>query len=294
VITESNEHYRLCRSTTICGGANLRRTTTCCRSRCFLMTNFEGAGRPEHTPWFRDLVADAEEAGTGEQARVPNRESGCSGSTCSRSTSNLIAPWMEQEWGVSVVMDMVSYCPYTLIDTSTEESMSGAWPSAGHGPADIRQAGAGGQLPGGYQPHRAGLPDRLRDLAGAYRPQDGAASVSLMRELCREMTAVLQIGMDQFGQAVHQPRPDQGEEYRISSRPRGWAKNRRSIDFLDSCFRRNDTRAAGFVRVRRTLPPYMDADVTRGVQRGAAQLRAISYQLMASQQLGMTQAARVV
>ena len=32
-------------------------------------------------------------------------------------------PWLEQEWGAVLVMDMFSNFPYTLIDTSSEESM---------------------------------------------------------------------------------------------------------------------------------------------------------------------------
>ena len=60
VITESNEHYRLWQEYN-----DLRRCKPSPHNyllpqSCFLMTNFEGAGCPEHTPWFRDLVADAE------------------------------------------------------------------------------------------------------------------------------------------------------------------------------------------------------------------------------------------
>jgi benzoyl-CoA reductase/2-hydroxyglutaryl-CoA dehydratase subunit BcrC/BadD/HgdB len=33
------------------------------------------------------------------------------------------ASWLEKEWGAVMVMDMFTYNPYTLIDTSTEESM---------------------------------------------------------------------------------------------------------------------------------------------------------------------------
>ena len=34
-----------------------------------------------------------------------------------------ITAWLQEEWGGVIAMDMVSYCPYELVDTSTEDSL---------------------------------------------------------------------------------------------------------------------------------------------------------------------------
>jgi len=85
VITESNEHYRLWQEYN-----DLRRCKPSPHNyllpqSCFLMTNFEGRAPGAHAV-VPDLVADAR-GGCGKQARGANQRIGCSGSTCSRSTS---------------------------------------------------------------------------------------------------------------------------------------------------------------------------------------------------------------
>ena len=215
VITESNEHYRLWQEYNELRRCKPSPHNYLLAQSCFLMTNFEGAGRPEYTPWFRDLVADAERRVRQNQPEVPNQRIRVLWFDLQPIYFNLIAPWLEQEWGVSVVMDMVSYCPYQVIDTSTEDSMfRGLARRLIKDPPMIRQArGAGGQLPVGHQPHRAGLPDRLRHLAGPHRPQG--------RRRQRQPDAGAVPGHERpvpvhrhgpVRQALHQPRPDQGAD----------------------------------------------------------------------------------
>jgi len=208
VITESNEHYRLWQEYN-----DLRRCKPSPHNyllpqSCFLMTNFEGAGRPEHTPWFRDLVADAERRVRENKPEVPNQRIRVLWFDLQPIYFNLVAPWMEQEWGVSVVMDMVSYCPYTLIDTSSEDSMfRGLAKRLIMDPPMIRQAR------GLADNFLADIHRIVRDYQidcviwpGHIGHKDGAASVSLMRELCRELNVpFLNIGMDQFDKRYTSP-----------------------------------------------------------------------------------------
>jgi len=206
VITESNEHYRLWQEYN-----DLRRCKPSPHNyllpqSCFLMTNFEGRGarstRRGSGTWWPTPSGGCGRTSRGAEPENPG--------ALVRPAADLLQPDRAVDGagvGVSVVMDMVSYCPYTLIDTSPRTACSGAWPSVSPWTRDDPPGpGAGGQLPGRHQPHRAGLPDRLRDLAWAYRPQGRAASVSLMRELCRELNVpFLQIGMDQFDKRYTSP-----------------------------------------------------------------------------------------
>jgi len=84
-------------------------------------------GHPNGTQWFRDLVDDAEDAemlvreGTGKVGNERIRIFWFD--VVSLGLSLDLFPWLEQEYGAVVVMDMFGYCPYTLIDTTSEETM---------------------------------------------------------------------------------------------------------------------------------------------------------------------------
>jgi hypothetical protein len=106
---------------------------------------------------------------------------------------------LEQEWGAVIAMDMVSYCPYELIDTSTED--------------DIFRGLAKRALLHGPMIHQAhGVVDNVvnditrivRDykidcviLPGHMGHKDMAASASIVRETCRDIGVhYLYIGLD--------------------------------------------------------------------------------------------------
>jgi hypothetical protein len=105
------------------------------------------------------------------------------------------------EWGAVIVMDMFSYCPYTLVDTSSEESMF--HDLAKRNLMDttmIRQA--------------VGVADNFaNDIVRIVRDykidcviwpahmghKDGAASIGIMREICRDLSVpFLPLGIDTF------------------------------------------------------------------------------------------------
>ncbi len=199
VVEESNKQYALWQEYN-----ELRRSIPSPHSyvngqSCFYMTNFEGCGRPEHTQWFNDLVADAEMRVSENRPEMPNQRIRVLWFDIQPVSFSVLGPWLEQEMGVSIVMDMVSYCPYTLIDTSTEDSIFEglAKRSLNDGPM-IRQA--------------RGVADNfLSDIVRIVTDfkidcviwpahmghKDGAASISLMRETCRDLgVPFLQIGMD--------------------------------------------------------------------------------------------------
>ena len=208
VVTESNEQYRLWQEYNELRRSKPSPHNYVLAQACFLMTNFEGAGRPDHTVWFRELVADAERRVRLNQPEVPNQRIRVLWFDLQPIYFDLIAPWLEQEWGASVVMDMVSYCPYKLIDTSTEESMfRGLARRLISDPPMIRQAR------GLADNFLADINRIVRDYQidcviwpGHIGHKDGAASVSLMRELCRDMNVpFLHVGMDQFDRRYTSP-----------------------------------------------------------------------------------------
>ncbi len=201
VVEESNKQYALWADYT-----ELRRAVPCPHGwtlarACFAAVQNEGAGRPERTDWFRDLVADAEKRVGEKRGEVPNQKIRVLWFDITPIWFPKLTSWMEQEWGAVVITEMFGYAPYTLIDTSSEETMF--HDLAKRNLLDvpmIRQA--------------RGLADNfIYDLdrmvkdynidvvivPGHMGHKDGAASISLMREKCRDLRVpLLHIGVDQF------------------------------------------------------------------------------------------------
>jgi benzoyl-CoA reductase subunit B len=166
---------------------------------CFYLINTAGAGDPRKTQWYRDMVANAEMRIRENRPEVPNQKIRLLWYDIQPMFFSELAPWLEQEWGAVIAMDMVSYCPYELIDTSTEDTLFRGLAKRAllHGPM-IHQA--------------HGLADNVvnditrivRDykidcviLPGHMGHKDMAASASLVREVCRDLgVPFLYIGMD--------------------------------------------------------------------------------------------------
>jgi hypothetical protein len=95
-----------------------------------------------------------------------------------------LMPWLEEEWGAVIVMDMFSNFPYTLIDTSSEKTIF-------HGLA------------------KRNLLDYKIDCViwpGHMGHKDGAATVGIMRETCRDLAVpFLHIGLDLFDRSYTKP-----------------------------------------------------------------------------------------
>jgi benzoyl-CoA reductase/2-hydroxyglutaryl-CoA dehydratase subunit BcrC/BadD/HgdB len=112
-----------------------------------------------------------------------------------------VIPWLEEEWGAVLVLDMFSYCPYSTIDTSTVDSMfKGMAQRYLYESPMIRQAR-------GFADNFA---DDIRRIVKDYSidcviwpghmgHKDGAASIGIMRETCRDIgVPYLHIGLDLF------------------------------------------------------------------------------------------------
>jgi benzoyl-CoA reductase/2-hydroxyglutaryl-CoA dehydratase subunit BcrC/BadD/HgdB len=167
---------------------------------CFFQINTAGAGDPEKTKWYEAMVADAEMRVRENRPEVPDQKIRLFWYDIQPFYFSEIASWLEQEWGGVIAMDMVSYCPYQLIDTSSEDTLFRGL---------ARRAFEDGPMI-----HQArGLADNVIEditrIVGDYKMdcvlfpghmghKDMAASASLMERVCQELgVPFLHIGMDQ-------------------------------------------------------------------------------------------------
>jgi benzoyl-CoA reductase subunit B len=166
---------------------------------CFFQINTLNAGDPKKTPWYNEMVADAEMRVRENKPEVPNQKIRVFWYDVQPFYFGEIVPWLEEEWGAVIAMDMVSYCPYDLIDTSTEDSLfRGLAKRAFQDPPMIHQG--------------RGLADNVvHDITrivkdykidcvifpGHMGHKDMAASASIMRDTCRDLDVpFLHIGID--------------------------------------------------------------------------------------------------
>jgi len=159
-------------------------------------------GDPRGTAWFRDLIADAEKLVREKRGKTPKERIRLFWfDVVSLELSFDIFPWLEQEWGAVIVMDMFGYCPYTLIDTSSEDAMfTGLAKRALFDLPMIRQAR--GVADNFLADIRRVVKDYKIDCVvwpGHMGHKDGSANIGMMRETCRELgVPFLHIGMDLF------------------------------------------------------------------------------------------------
>ena len=165
----------------------------------FFQINTLNAGDPRNTPWYQDMVADAERRVRENKPEVPDQKIRVFWYDIQPFYFGEIVSWLEQEWKAVIAMDMVSYCPYDLVDTSSEDS--------------IFRGLAKRAFQDGPMVHQArGLADNVvhditrivKDYSidcvifpGHMGHKDMAASASLMREVCRDLNVpFLYIGLD--------------------------------------------------------------------------------------------------
>ena len=201
VVEETNKQYALWAEYT-----ELRRSAPCPHSHilamaCFALVQTAGSGDPAHTRWYRDLVEDAEKRIRENNPEVPGQRIRMLWYDVQPIWFNDLAPWMEQEWGVCVVLCMFSYAPYTTIDTSSPETIfQGLAKRNLVDPPMVRQAR------GVADNFLSDIERIVRDyridcvvLPGHMGHKDGSASISLMRDKCRDIgVPFLYIGCDQF------------------------------------------------------------------------------------------------
>jgi benzoyl-CoA reductase/2-hydroxyglutaryl-CoA dehydratase subunit BcrC/BadD/HgdB len=166
---------------------------------CFYLVNCMGAGNPEKTAWYQEMVANAEMRVRENKPEVPNQKIRIFWYDIQPYFFGEIVPWLEQEWGGVIAMDMVSYCPYEVVDTSTEDALfRGLAKRAFQDPPMIHQGR--GLADNVVHDIRRIVKDYQIDCVvfpGHMGHKDMAASASLMRETCRELEVpFLHIGMD--------------------------------------------------------------------------------------------------
>ena len=110
-------------------------------------------------------------------------------------------PWLEEEWGATIVMDMFGNFPYTLIDTSSKETMLHDLAKRNLVDAPmIRQAR--GTAENFSNDIRRIVKDYKIDCViwpGHMGHKDGSATIGIMRDTCRELgVPFLHIGLDLF------------------------------------------------------------------------------------------------
>jgi hypothetical protein len=125
-----------------------------------------------------------------------------------------LMPWLEEEWGAVIVMDMFSNFPYTLIDTSSEKTIFHDLAKRNLLDAPmIRQArGTAENFAGDI---RRIVKDYKIDCViwpGHMGHKDGAATMGIMRETCRELSVpFLHIGLDLFDRSYTNPEEVRGK-----------------------------------------------------------------------------------
>ncbi len=199
IVNETNKAYELWMEYN-----ELRRSTPTPHSyilpmSCFFQINTLNAGDPQKTPWYHDIVADAEMRIRENKPEVPGQKVRVFWYDIQPFYFAELVPWLEQELGGVIAMDMVSYCPYDLIDTSTEDSLfRGLAKRAFQDPPMVHQG--------------RGLADNVvHDITSIVKDykidcvifpghmghKDMAASASIMRDACRNIDVpFLHLGLD--------------------------------------------------------------------------------------------------
>jgi benzoyl-CoA reductase subunit B len=202
VIKESNKQIALWQEFN-----ELRRAVPCPHGGAMGLEVFGEAltvhcGMPIGTAWLKDVIADAESLVKQGKGAVPKERIRLFWfDVLSLGLTLDLFPWLEQEWGAVVVMEMFGYAPYTQIGTSSEDSMfKGMAKRALHEVPMIRQAR------GVADYFLSDIERIVKDykidcviFPGYMGHKDGSANVGLMREKCRELgVPFLYIGMDLF------------------------------------------------------------------------------------------------
>jgi benzoyl-CoA reductase/2-hydroxyglutaryl-CoA dehydratase subunit BcrC/BadD/HgdB len=201
VVEESNRQYELWLEYN-----ELRRATPCPHGLIMGMAPFAVAqgtlcGTPRGTAWFRDLVADAEKRIRENRPEVPNEKIRLLWYDIHPVWFNELTPWLEEEWGANVTQSMFTNCPYTLVDTSSEDAL---W--RGLAKRNLLDTPMIRQARGTVENFVNDIERSVRDFSidcviwpGHMGHKDSAASVSVMREACSEIgVPFLHIGVDQF------------------------------------------------------------------------------------------------
>jgi len=201
VITESNRQYSLWAEYN-----ELRRAVPCPHSAAKgaqawnVAQNFM-VGEPRGTEWFRELLDMAERRVREGKGSVPDERIRLFWFDIRAVWFPEVTGWLKDEWGACIVMDMTGYDPYTLIDTSSEESMF-----RGLAKRNLCDVPMVRQVRGTADTLTGDIARIVRDYKidcvvwpAHMGHKDGAASLGIMREVCREIgVPFLELGLDLF------------------------------------------------------------------------------------------------
>jgi benzoyl-CoA reductase/2-hydroxyglutaryl-CoA dehydratase subunit BcrC/BadD/HgdB len=201
VVEESNRQYELWLEY-----SELRRATPCPHGLTLAVGPFAVAqnslcGMPRGTAWLRDLVADAERRIRENKPEVAHQKIRLLWYDIHPVWFAELTPWLEEEWGANVIQSMLTNCPYTLIDTSSEDAI---W--KGLAKRNLLDTPMIRQAQGTVESFIYDIERIVKDFSidcvvwpGHMGHKDSAASVSLMRDACRDLgVPFLHLGVDQF------------------------------------------------------------------------------------------------
>ena len=201
VIEESNRQYALWMEYN-----ELRRAVSCPHSAakgaqaCNVAQNFM-VGDPRGTEWFRQLIDITEQRVREGKGSVPNERIRLFWFDIRAVWFPEVTEWLKEEWGACIVMDMTGYAPYTLIDTSSEESMFRGL--AKRNMCDVPMVR---QVSGTADNFANDIVRVVKDYKidcvvwpAHMGHKDGAASVGIMRQVCHDLgVPLLELGLDLF------------------------------------------------------------------------------------------------
>jgi len=153
------------------------------------------------TEWLRQLVDITEQKVSEGKGSVPDERIRVFWFDVRAVWFPELTEWLKSEWGVCIVMDMTGYAPYTTIDTSSEENIFRGL--AKRNMCDVPMV----------RQVRGTTDNLINDLVRVVKDyridcvvwpahmghKDGAASVGIMRDVCRDLGApFLELGLDLF------------------------------------------------------------------------------------------------
>ncbi len=210
ICEESNKQYEIWSEY-----AQLRRAVPCPHGwgiggpQCFAATQVFQTGKPRGTQWLRNVLASAENRVKQGIGTIPNEK-------IRYFWFDLLPfgwcfefmPWLEEEWGAVMVMEMFGYTPYTLIDTRNEDTMfKGLAKRNLYDSPMVRQA----RGPADY--FASDIARVVKDYKidcviwpGHMGHKDGSASTGIMREICNDLgVPYIHIGLDLFDRRYTTP-----------------------------------------------------------------------------------------
>jgi hypothetical protein len=201
VVEESNKQYALWHEHN-----ELRRSVPCPHGASMAMGAFGIAqgpqcGRPAGTAWLRELVADAEKRVVENRPVIGTEKVRLVWFDLQPVWFGELTLWFEEEWGATVVHNFFSNCPYTQIDTSSEETIF-----RGLAKRNLLDTPMIRQARGPVEVFSKDLIRMVNDFKidcviwpGHMGHKDGAAAVPMVKQTCREIgVPFLEIGLDTF------------------------------------------------------------------------------------------------